>query len=615
MEKKVAKKRIALRENDYPLLRTGSISQTPTTGAMDLLEKEVFFKYQESITSVLLNDEDIKIALKAVEKHYGKNTENGGVYIIRNRSAVKKLLFFLANIWFSKESGPNDIKEAFLAIKPYALALFLFEIPEKDIPLPLINNKIFELDNTLKDFKKVYQTIDSLNAKKTRSPSKRLSYLNTYRRRLLRNSSSLPILLMFLSRTLASFKYTYEFSDNKKKAMHLDSVAAYIDIVKALEFMSLKSELDELYLSRAKPEERSRILSAFQKTYGKHPRELEELTVKKLSELNTLLEEVGVDCIVKGRLKSLFSYDTKMNTRYRHTNKTAADIVAYRLIVPDGKVSEKTLRVAVKDFGISAQRLKRELNKAQYIELDGSLTRNIKFYKSSFSFNLPLFDSMSNKISRLLLGKKKLSRAKLKQLITKKLKVSSKVSELIMTELSEMGLVNAKDFGKSSYYAKTKNLKLPKFCTFLNNTLLDAIRQDRLVNLRKIRTLFESDLPVTMDDRLNHQKMAEIFGLPESVKNQVTFPKKNGYQSIHYNFYHQGIYIEIQVRTALMHIENEYGDASHAQYKEETAATHSGKYSSQMEQRYDGVHPLIAKFDQMKNEAHHDLEHRKKIVG
>lgn len=58
--------------------------------------------------------------------------------------------------------------------------------------------------------------------------------------------------------------------------------------------------------------------------------------------------------------------------------------------------------------------------------------------------------------------------------------------------------------------------------------------------------------------------------IPGKIKDFIAFPKLNGYQSLHTTvFTNEGGVVEVQIRTAEMHREAEYGVASHASYKAE----------------------------------------------
>lgn len=62
--------------------------------------------------------------------------------------------------------------------------------------------------------------------------------------------------------------------------------------------------------------------------------------------------------------------------------------------------------------------------------------------------------------------------------------------------------------------------------------------------------------------------------LPQRVKDYIAFPKPNGYQSIHTTVITSSrTILEIQIRTEQMHLEAEFGIASHMTYKDTTHGT------------------------------------------
>jgi len=65
--------------------------------------------------------------------------------------------------------------------------------------------------------------------------------------------------------------------------------------------------------------------------------------------------------------------------------------------------------------------------------------------------------------------------------------------------------------------------------------------------------------------------------LPGRIKDYIAFPKPNGYQSLHTTVFCKGKITEIQIRTAEMHKEAEYGICAHWATKEKISLSYKGE--------------------------------------
>lgn len=86
--------------------------------------------------------------------------------------------------------------------------------------------------------------------------------------------------------------------------------------------------------------------------------------------------------------------------------------------------------------------------------------------------------------------------------------------------------------------------------------------------------------------------------LPNKIKDYIAFPKPNGYQGLHTTvFVGDGGIVEIQIRTADMHKEAQYGIAAHVAYKEGHTSSTGGQSS------FDWIKSLLPSFRRDKRES------------
>lgn len=65
------------------------------------------------------------------------------------------------------------------------------------------------------------------------------------------------------------------------------------------------------------------------------------------------------------------------------------------------------------------------------------------------------------------------------------------------------------------------------------------------------------------------QHLPDCQPVPSQVKDYISFPKPNGYQSLHTSIIRNGQTVEVQIRTTWMHTIAEFGMAAHWLYKDQ----------------------------------------------
>ncbi len=107
-------------------------------------------------------------------------------------------------------------------------------------------------------------------------------------------------------------------------------------------------------------------------------------------------------------------------------------------------------------------------------------------------------------------------------------------------------------------------------------SIFRKMRRKSLMDISKISDLFALRVVVhTTDDCYQVLGLLHRLGKPIShrFKDYISFPKPNGYQSLHtcligLPFVPRDLVVEVQIRTETMHREAEYGIAAHWMYKE-----------------------------------------------
>lgn len=99
-------------------------------------------------------------------------------------------------------------------------------------------------------------------------------------------------------------------------------------------------------------------------------------------------------------------------------------------------------------------------------------------------------------------------------------------------------------------------------------------------------------------------------GCCKNVKDYIALPKSNGYRSIHLWFLlADGLRLEVQLRTTLMHLRCLMGDASHQSYKERLLTDSRCYQPENMVHRPQSNAPYSAKLlDGIIGAGNHDLE-------
>ncbi|GMI80848.1 RELA/SPOT homolog 3, RELA/SPOT HOMOLOG 3 [Hibiscus trionum] len=89
---------------------------------------------------------------------------------------------------------------------------------------------------------------------------------------------------------------------------------------------------------------------------------------------------------------------------------------------------------------------------------------------------------------------------------------------------------------------------------------------DEIYDIHRLRVIVENEEDCYEALRVVQQLWFEV---PGKLKDYISYPKFNGYQSLHTVVMSEGeITLEVQIRTKEMHLQVEFGFAAHWRYKE-----------------------------------------------
>jgi ppGpp synthetase/RelA/SpoT-type nucleotidyltranferase len=561
--------------------------------ALNVQEDNSFFDSQKETYSWIINDQEFQNAFEAARDYYDslEDEAEGSLRFDRNTKAVKYLVYLLANTRY---------KEDHQIIRQHAISLLFINAPKSISDDFLVSDGMGM--TPAEQLKAVYQTIESVS--KIRGINdKESSVIDN----IVYSCGSLPIMLMLFARTIASFSVSFNNASEKEQKKLLLTARAMSTISINLGFELLKNQFDELLLTHGNPELREKILVEIEQDYGRPFSQLEGVRAQKHTQLDKLLKSQNIKAITESRVKNPSSYYKKKKTRYKDTPmKHIPDVVAFRITAEDGQVKFDSFKQIALPYGVKSRAIYDILYKNQYIESSGKLTEKyfLAYIKKEKLVVDELVQSFRRKITNVIQNsmhiKKGIPKSKtrvIKELFSESNLRSAKIGrlspnivKLIVQDLESQGF-----FGASVKHVMNKldNLSLPIAEKVLLDSIMSSLRQIQIENLVKVQKLFEQPTG-NVEDILLHSQFNEIFGVPLPPKDFVNYPKKNGYQALHFNFECKQGSCEVQLVTGLMYHNNAFGTAAHGNYK--AKSTLEKKLTSEIRSATEDLHPVCAKY-------------------
>lgn len=281
--------------------------------------KAIAQEYKEllRISYQSLTDEDKKVIRKAfdvaVEAHKDQRRKSGEAYIF-HPIAVAKIV--------ASEIG--------LGATSIAAALMHDVVEDTDITVEdlekMFNPKIAKIVEGLTKIAKVKTEQDiSLQAE-------------NFRKMLLTLNEDVRVILIKIADRLHNMQTMESMADYKQAKIASETLYIYAPLAHRLGLYNIKTQLEDLGLKYTEPEVYNQIVSKIKET-----KQEQDAYIKSISDvLSKSLQDEGVDFIIKGRPKSIYSIRRKMRAQ-NVTFEEVYDKFALRIIYKSNQHDEKFL--------------------------------------------------------------------------------------------------------------------------------------------------------------------------------------------------------------------------------------------------------------------------------
>lgn len=263
-----------------------------TEEQIELENKAIAKEYKEllRVSYQTLSDEDKKLIRKAfdvaVEAHKDQRRKSGEAYIF-HPIAVAKIVASEIGL------GPTSIAAA------------------------LMHDVVEDTDITVKDLERMFnpkiaQIVEGLTKISRMDPDPDVSLqAENYRKMLLTLNDDVRVILIKIADRLHNMQTMDSMVAYKQAKIASETLYIYAPLAHRLGLFNIKSKLEDLGLKYTEPEEYQAIVEKITET-----REEQDAYIKSISDiLKTSLDEEGVDCVIKGRPKSVFSIYRKMKAQ------------------------------------------------------------------------------------------------------------------------------------------------------------------------------------------------------------------------------------------------------------------------------------------------------------